>query len=86
MLELHPLQRHDRTYEAMKRLYEQVHGTLTDEREEIVDRHATYDGWAGYVAAVDETSVGYVYGHHSQPGQWWHDLLVEQLSRRRHDQ
>ena len=85
MLELHPLQRRDRTYEAMKRLYEAVHKTLSDEREEIVDRHATYDGWTGYVAAVDETFVGYVYGHHSRPGQWWHDLLVEQRSRSRRD-
>ena len=32
-----------------------------------------------FVAAIDENPVGFIYGYHSRPGQWWHDQVRDSL-------
>lgn len=55
-------------------------------RQTIMHRHATYPGFRAFVIerrrALGSTVVGFVYGFHGAPGQWWHDVVDLELVRR----
>jgi ribosomal protein S18 acetylase RimI-like enzyme len=44
--------------------------------------HGGRAGFHGLVAVDDEDVVGIAYGYHSAPGQWWHDNVRREISRR----
>lgn len=51
-------------------------------RQRILDVHADRPGFRGFVATdSSDRVVGMVYGYHGEPGQWWHDTVVQQLER-----
>lgn len=50
------------------------------QRRALFVRHTFEPGW--HAVAVGEPPVGFAYGFHCVPGQWWHDALDRGL---RHD-
>ena len=68
--------------EAMKRPPE-----LVVQRREIMAAHVHRAGFVGVLARDEEGAVvGFGYGYHGRPGDWWHDVvaraLAKQVSRR----
>jgi ribosomal protein S18 acetylase RimI-like enzyme len=49
-------------------------------RRTIMERHATYPAFRSVVAERRRTVIGFVYGFHGAPGQWWHDVVHHALS------
>lgn len=50
-------------------------------RDAILDRHAGNRGFRALAAVVDgDTLVGFTYGFHGEPGQWWHDVVAGALA------
>jgi ribosomal protein S18 acetylase RimI-like enzyme len=47
--------------------------------DEILPRHVTRDGFRFFGAFAEERLVGFVYGYHGAPGQWWHDRVAAAL-------
>lgn len=49
--------------------------------QSTLERHATRDGYRCVAAFGGDGSdlCGFGYGYISQPGQWWHDQVVQQL-------
>ncbi len=44
-------------------------------------QHARRDGFRLFVARSDSGEVvGFCYGYHGQPGQWWHDFVSKLLT------
>lgn len=44
--------------------------------------HGSRDGFHAFAAVQDDgTVVGMTYGYRGGPGQWWHDTVVNALSR-----
>lgn len=61
-------------------------------RRAIMERHTAYPGFravaaltpgARYQGAGQPAPIGFAYGFHGAPGQWWHDLVAESLARER---
>jgi GNAT superfamily N-acetyltransferase len=61
-------------------------------RRSIMERHTAYPGFRAVVAlapggldrrAGRPAPVGFAYGFHGEPGQWWHDLVLESLASER---
>ncbi|HEY7483235.1 MAG TPA: GNAT family N-acetyltransferase [Streptosporangiaceae bacterium] len=48
-------------------------------RRTIMERHATYPLFRSFVAERRRTLLGFVYGFHGKPGQWWHDVVYQAL-------
>jgi ribosomal protein S18 acetylase RimI-like enzyme len=50
-------------------------------RRSIMERHATYPGFLALAAEADSAvqPVGFGYGFHGEPGQWWHDTVARAL-------
>ncbi len=45
------------------------------------DHHRWFPGFMGRIAVdVEGVVAGFVYGYHSQSGQWWHDLVRPALA------
>ena len=47
---------------------------------EQLPRHMIYAGFRLIAANEDAALVGFVYGYHSTPGMWWHDLVRSAMS------
>lgn len=63
------------TYEAaMDPPLEQMPGRRT-----IMERHAIYPGFRAFVAERRREVLGFAYGFHGTPGQWWHDVVKDAL-------
>jgi GNAT superfamily N-acetyltransferase len=48
-------------------------------RRPIIERHLTYPGFASFFAFEHGRLVGFCYGFHGEPGQWWHDAVYRGL-------
>jgi ribosomal protein S18 acetylase RimI-like enzyme len=50
-------------------------------RQRLLDVHSKRRGFRGLVARDDGTGeiVGMTYGYHGAPGQWWHDVVAQEL-------
>ncbi|MEU6997641.1 GNAT family N-acetyltransferase [Nonomuraea sp. NPDC046570] len=52
-------------------------------RKSIMRNHGTYPAFRCLFAeAADGTAVGFAYGFHGAPGQWWHDVVHHALVER----
>jgi ribosomal protein S18 acetylase RimI-like enzyme len=61
--------------EAMQRPPE-----LVVQRREIMAAHVHRTGFVGVLARDDDdTVVGFGYGYHGRPGDWWHDVVTRAL-------
>ena len=52
-------------------------------RRSIMERHCGYPAFRAIVAVLDgeqEVPVGFAYGFHGAPGQWWHDLVRDSVA------
>ena len=43
--------------------------------------HLAEPGFRAVVAVQAERLIGFAYGFHDQPGQWWHDIVVQSLDQ-----
>ncbi len=65
--------------ESIVSLYQQVWNTTTDCTEHF-KRHMDYEGFRGYICLNEEEKlVGFTYGYASLPGQYYRELLANQL-------
>lgn len=48
-------------------------------------KHVGWPGFRLYIAAIDANPLGFIYGYHSLPGQWWHDQVRESLVQAGHE-
>ncbi|MEV0229017.1 GNAT family N-acetyltransferase [Nonomuraea sp. NPDC050786] len=68
---------------AMNPPAEQING-----RKTIMRNHATYPHFQCYFAELRDSSVsspltvGFAYGFHGAPGQWWHDVVYRAVTDR----
>ncbi|MBO0828418.1 MAG: GNAT family N-acetyltransferase [Streptosporangiales bacterium] len=62
---------------------EAMRGTAqdTERRRGLFVRHTLEPGWTAVAAGTPP--VGFAYGFHCAPGQWWYDTLRDGLRRRR---
>jgi ribosomal protein S18 acetylase RimI-like enzyme len=66
---------------AMHATQDELPGRLS-----IMERHAGYPGFRAVVAVLrgePGEPVGFAYGFHGTPGQWWHDLVRDSLVGKR---
>jgi GNAT superfamily N-acetyltransferase len=49
-------------------------------RRTIMERHARYPFFRAFVAERRRNVLGFVYGFHGAPGQWWHDVVHHALT------
>lgn len=49
-------------------------------RELILERHAASPGFRALAATAGDVLVGFTYGFHGIPGQWWHDMVAGALA------
>lgn len=49
-------------------------------RELILERHCANPGFRALAASAGHTLVGFTYGFHGAPGQWWHDMVAGALA------
>ncbi|MEH7380200.1 GNAT family N-acetyltransferase [Bacillus sp. JJ1533] len=62
---------------TIDRLYREVWNQSIIER---LKKHINYDGFRGYILKSDnEEILGFSYGYSSQAGQYYHDLLANEL-------
>ena len=47
---------------------------------ELAREHAARDGFRAAAAFDEETLVGFTYGCHGRPGQWWYDHVARALA------
>lgn len=50
-------------------------------RHMIMERHASHPAFRAFVAERSRTVVGFAYGFHGEPGQWWHDVVRGRLAK-----
>lgn len=48
-------------------------------RRTIMERHTEHSGFRAFAAEHGRHVVGFAYGFHGEPGQWWHDVVVSAL-------
>jgi ribosomal protein S18 acetylase RimI-like enzyme len=56
------------------------------QRRDIIAAHVTYPGFVAAGAYLtkrwgEPRLVGFGYGYHGAPGQWWHDIVAKELGR-----
>ncbi|HVB26608.1 MAG TPA: GNAT family N-acetyltransferase [Mycobacteriales bacterium] len=51
------------------------------QRRAILERHLDRRGYRAVIAHQDAHLVGFCYGYHGAPGQWWHDVVARGLGR-----
>lgn len=62
---------------AMKRS-----GDLVVQRRDIMAGHVDRRGFVAACAVdADDHVVGFGYGYHGRPGEWWHDVVADALGR-----
>jgi ribosomal protein S18 acetylase RimI-like enzyme len=49
-------------------------------RDLILERHAANPGFRALAAIAGSRLVGFTYGFHGVPGQWWHDMVAGALA------
>ncbi|RJL31476.1 N-acetyltransferase [Bailinhaonella thermotolerans] len=49
-------------------------------RQSIMRNHSGYPGFSCWIALEDGARVGFAYGFHGAPGQWWHDVVRRGLA------
>ena len=55
---------------------------LVVQRREIMAAHVHRDGFVGVLARDGDGSlIGFGYGYHGRPGDWWHDVVARALGR-----
>jgi ribosomal protein S18 acetylase RimI-like enzyme len=69
------LAHHPEHKEAVVALYHQVWPSRDIAFAERLNRQSLYPGFRGYVLLEDEQLLGFCYGYHSRPGQYYHGLL-----------
>lgn len=42
-------------------------------------KHVGWPAFRLFIAAIDASPVGFIYGYRSVPGQWWHDQVRDDL-------
>ena len=47
--------------------------------DRLLDEHAGRDGFRCLLAFHDGQPIGFAYGYHSAPGQFWHDIVRQAL-------
>src|SRR3954447_7535507 len=63
--------------EAMRRPPE-----LVVQRREIMGAHVHRGGFVGVLARdADDALIGFGYGYHGRPGDWWHDVVARALGQ-----
>lgn len=50
-------------------------------RHMIMERHAGHPEFRAFIAEHSRQVVGFGYGFHGESGQWWHDVVREELTR-----
>lgn len=55
---------------------------LVVQRREIMAAHIHRAGFVGVLACDGDAVVGFGYGYHGRPGDWWHDVVARALGRR----
>lgn len=50
-------------------------------RHMIMERHTGHPDFHAFVAERSRTVVGFAYGFRGEAGQWWHDVVRDQLVR-----
>jgi ribosomal protein S18 acetylase RimI-like enzyme len=57
-------------------------GDVVEQRREIMAGHVDRRGFVAAVAVTDDDDVvGFGYGYHGRPGEWWHDVVATALGR-----
>ena len=56
-------------------------GDLVAQRRDIMAGHVDRRGFVAAVAEAGDTLVGFGYGYHGRPGEWWHDVVAAALGR-----
>ena len=56
-------------------------GDLIAQRRDIMAGHVDRAGFVAAVARENEHLVGFGYGYHGRPGEWWHDVVAGALGR-----
>lgn len=54
---------------------------LVIQRRDIMAGHVDRRGFVAAVAHENDTLVGFGYGYHGRPGEWWHDVVAGALGR-----
>jgi GNAT superfamily N-acetyltransferase len=76
--------------DVLSRVYARGFGDTTEAGDRFVTGqlrgHMRYTGFSGLIA-LDETerAVGFVYGYHSEPGQFWRGLITPDLVAHGHE-
>lgn len=61
------------------RIYAHVWRRDAQASEQFIVRHRDYPDFYGCLALYQGQVIGMGYGTHTEPGQWWHDRVAEQL-------
>ena len=56
---------------------------LVAQRRDIIAGHLDRQDFLAAIAVEADTLVGFGYGYHGRPGEWWHDVVAEALGRDR---
>jgi ribosomal protein S18 acetylase RimI-like enzyme len=56
-------------------------GDMVVQRRDIMAGHVDRRGFVAAVAREDDALVGFGYGYHGRPGEWWHDVVAAALGR-----
>jgi ribosomal protein S18 acetylase RimI-like enzyme len=54
---------------------------LVAQRRDIMTGHVDRRGFTAAVALNGTTLVGFGYGYHGRPGEWWHDVVAAAVGR-----
>jgi ribosomal protein S18 acetylase RimI-like enzyme len=54
---------------------------LVEQRRDIMAGHVDRRGFVAAVANDGDALVGFGYGYHGRPGEWWHDVVAGALGR-----
>ena len=65
--------------EAFLEVFEDDPERAEAERRPTIERHLRTGGVRGVAAVERECLLGFGYGYHGAPGQWWHDVVRSAL-------
>ncbi|MDH5162563.1 GNAT family N-acetyltransferase [Heyndrickxia oleronia] len=83
MVRVLKIDKNENLLETIDILYKQVWNHSIKER---LIKHSNYKGFRGYVINSDEGDIiGFSYGYTSSPGQYYHDLISNELSQIEYD-
>lgn len=83
MVRVLKIDKNENLLETIDILYKQVWNHSIKER---LIKHSNYKGFRGYVInSVEGDIIGFSYGYTSSPGQYYHDLISNELSQIEYD-